>query len=163
MPDNVDHWLPNTRNRLAQRRARKPDTKAGQFWALWPEIKAALDGGQSVKTIQRWLQEDADLILTLSTLTSYISRSRQKECARRKAEAAEAFLRVHSRQTAVYPEPDNHPFTVSRDAPPAINGDSSVPERANDPMERAMQALRKRRLDIREIHGDGDPSNHKLI
>ena len=39
------------RNRLAQRRAKKPDTKAGQIWALWPEIRAALDDGQSFKSI----------------------------------------------------------------------------------------------------------------
>ena len=55
----ADNWIPDTRNRLAQRRAKKPDTKAGQLWALWPEIKAALEDGQSFKSIHQWLDEDA--------------------------------------------------------------------------------------------------------
>jgi len=41
----ADDWIPETRNRLAQRRAKKPDTKAVQIWALWAEIRAALDDG----------------------------------------------------------------------------------------------------------------------
>jgi hypothetical protein len=42
----------------------KPDTKAGQIWALWPEIKAALDDGQSFKSICHWLQQDAEIAVS---------------------------------------------------------------------------------------------------
>jgi hypothetical protein len=47
----ADNWIPESRNRLAQRRAKKPDTKSGQIWALWPEIKAALADGQSFRSV----------------------------------------------------------------------------------------------------------------
>jgi hypothetical protein len=39
------------RARLALLRAKKPCTKAGQVRALWPDIEAALAGGQSMKNI----------------------------------------------------------------------------------------------------------------
>ena len=51
----ADNWIPETRNRLAQRRAKKPDTKSGQIWALWPEIKAALAAGESFRSVCDWL------------------------------------------------------------------------------------------------------------
>ena len=60
-----DKWIPETRSRLAQPRGRKPDTKAGQLWALWPEIKAALEDGQSVRTVLDWLKEDAGIIVSV--------------------------------------------------------------------------------------------------
>jgi hypothetical protein len=41
----VENWIPETRNRLARRRAKKPDTKAGQIWPLLSEIKAAPEIG----------------------------------------------------------------------------------------------------------------------
>jgi hypothetical protein len=34
---------------------------------------------------------------------------------------------------------------------------------ANNPVERTMRALRKRRFDIREAHQNGDPTKVKLI
>ena len=58
-----EKWIPETRGRLAQRRARKPDTKSGQLWALWPEIKAALNDGQSVRTVLDWPKEDAGIVV----------------------------------------------------------------------------------------------------
>ena len=53
MPGN---WIGPVRNRLAAHRAEKPTTKAGQIRALWPEIEAALAGGQSMKSIRQWLE-----------------------------------------------------------------------------------------------------------
>jgi hypothetical protein len=74
-------WLSDTRARLAQRRGEKPATKAGQVRALWPEIEAALRGGQSMKSIRKWLEEDAGIRLGLTSLTSYIRRIRRREAA----------------------------------------------------------------------------------
>ena len=160
----TDNWIPETRSRLAQRRAGKPTTKAGQFWALWPEIKAALDQGQSIRTIQAWLEQDADLVLTVSTLTSYISRSRQRERVRRKMGVEETFIRVHQVPSGMHATGnDDSLTTLPQQAPSASIGNSCMREPVKNPMDQAMQALRKRRLDIREIHGDGDPTSENLI
>jgi hypothetical protein len=153
------HWIPETRHRLAQRRAKKPDTKFGQFWSLWPEIKAALGDGQSVRTLRQWLEEDAALVLTISTLTSYISRSRKRDLLRREAETADAFFRVQTQQTG------------STRAQPAGSGSFQIVENAavpssdesSGPLAAAMRALNRRRFDIRQVHGDGDPSDKNLI
>ncbi len=72
-------WMPEARSRLAQRRSEKPATKAGQVRALWPEIAAAIAGGQSLKSICKWLEEDAGIRIGLTSLTSYISRIRRRE------------------------------------------------------------------------------------
>src|SRR5215472_9140732 len=74
-------WVADARARLAQRCGEKPATKAGQVRALWPEIEAALQGGQSMKSIRKWLEEDAGIKLGLTSLTSYISRIRRREPA----------------------------------------------------------------------------------
>jgi hypothetical protein len=74
-----EKWIRETRGRLAQRRARKPDTKSGQLWALWPEIKAALNDGQSVRTVLDWPKEDAGIVVSIGSMTSYISRIRKRE------------------------------------------------------------------------------------
>jgi hypothetical protein len=72
-------WVMQARSRLARRRAEKPATKAGQIRALWPDIEAALAGGQSMKTICEWLAEDAGIALGVTSLTSYVSRIRRRE------------------------------------------------------------------------------------
>jgi hypothetical protein len=41
-------WIAETTDRLAQRRGKKPSTKAGQLRVLWPEIRAAKAEGQSL-------------------------------------------------------------------------------------------------------------------
>lgn len=154
MPDN---WIPETRNRLAQRRARKPDTKAGQLWALWPEIKAALAEGQSVRTVVQWLEEDAGVVVSIGSFTSYVSRNRRREAAQRTEEAAKAFVRAHdSKATTVHPMAEPRPESGHREQPQPEATES-------DPMARTMAALRKRRFDIREAHLNGDPSKVKLI
>ncbi len=156
LPDN---WIPETRNRLARRRAKKPDTKAGQLWALWPEIKAALAEGQSVRTVLGWLEEDAGVVVSLGSFTSYISRNRKREAAERIEEAAKSFARAHEVKAT----------WVATPAPASGGSESEKPDANNpavsesDPMARTMDALRKRRFDIREAHRNGDPTNVKLI
>ncbi len=74
-------WITETRDRLAQRRGKKPATKAGQLRALWPEIRAAKAEGQSLATIRQWLEEDAGIVVSVQSLGSYITRIRRKERA----------------------------------------------------------------------------------
>jgi hypothetical protein len=158
----ADNWIPETRNRLAQRRAKKPDTKSGQIWALWPEIKAALDDGQSFKSVCQWLGEDAGITVSIPSLRSYISRSRRREAAVRKAEAESAFVRAAAEDA---PSPRNGKRLSSKaQKNTALAEQPEETERPGDPLAGAMRALNKsRRFDIRDVHGDGDPSGKNLI
>jgi hypothetical protein len=113
---------------------------------LWPEIKAAIEEGQSVKTVRAWLEEDAGIALSITSLTSYISRIRRRELCRGAAHVATVF------QT----QPDESTVMPDRASAP----DDAVPR---DPLASAMAALRHRRFDIREMHGDGDPTDKNLI
>lgn len=74
-------WIAETRDRLAQRRGKKPATKAGQLRALWPEIRAAIADGQSLASIRQWLEEEAGIAVTVQSLGSYLTRIRRKERA----------------------------------------------------------------------------------
>jgi hypothetical protein len=157
----AENWIPETLNRLALRRATKPDTKAGQIWALWPEIKAAVDNGQSFKSRCEWLKEDAGIIISVASLRSYVSRSRRRETAMRKAEAENTFLRAAT--SDALPSPTNGKRPPERQKNMAPAGPTEEPDRG-DPLDAAMRALTKsRRFDIRDVHGDGDPSGKNLI
>jgi hypothetical protein len=75
-------WIAETRHRLAERRGKKPATKAGQIRALWPEIRAAINDGQSLASIRQWLEEEGGVIVTVQSLGSYLTRIRRKELAK---------------------------------------------------------------------------------
>ena len=143
-------WVTQTRNRLAARREEKPLTKAGQIRALWPEIEGALAGGQSLKSIREWLEEEG-VIVTRATLSSYKRRFRRREEADRKTAALEAFLRQTGAalQTPVAQE--------ASPEPPRVAG-----QPIRDPFAQARRALEKT-FDIRTIHGDGDPTGRNLV
>lgn len=148
----TESWIPNARDRLAQRRAEKPVTKAGQIWALWPEIKACLDSGQSHRTVRQWLEQDAGLVLTERAFAVYVSRSRRKEMAQRTAAATEAFFRAQDQSSPPQPKPAEQPSDVL------------TAERTSvDPATQTLKKLRKRAFDIRETHQNGDPTKVKLI
>ena len=74
-------WITETKDRLAQRRGKKPATKAGQLRALWPEIRSAKAEGQSLATIRQWLEEEAGIVVTVQSLGSYLTRFPRKERA----------------------------------------------------------------------------------
>jgi hypothetical protein len=126
-------WITEARRRLAEKKREKPETKAGQIWALWPEIKAAMAADQHIATICLCLQQEAGIQITPKVLTSYIGRCRKKE-----------------KSGHVTPN-----AAVSSTQPNFRSTD--------DPMAVAREALNKPRFDIRKIHGDGDPSDHNLI
>ena len=157
-PENSGTWIILARSRLAQRRAGKPATKAGQIRALWPEIDAALAGGQSMKSIRKWLEEDAGISVGITSLTSYISRLRRRERSNRRIDAPP--VQSVREQTSV--ESAQSPLSIRR--PLSTPRQTSRASRLHeDPLAHAMQALSKRPVDIREIHNDGDPNGRKLI
>ena len=120
-------WVSHARARFARHRTEKPATKAGQIRALWPDIEAALEGGQSMKSIRKWLEEDAGITLGIASLTSYISRIRRRRAAKQ-------------------PE-----------TPPGPSAHSSVATQAtasaaleHDPLAQAKRALSQPKFDIRK-------------
>ena len=113
---------------------------------LWPEIQAALAEGQSVKTIRTWLEEDAGVVLSITSLTSYISRIRRREVPCEPAGS----------QTTVQTQPNHRNVAPIRSSGPS-------PAAPHDPLAPAMAVLRQPRFDIREVHGDGDPTDKNLI
>jgi len=152
--DKSENWITLARNRLALRRAEKPATKAGQIRALWPEIEAAIAGGQSMKSIRKWLEEDAGITLGITSLTSYISRLRRRQTVKGSIGAPV----VDSVRAAKV-----EPVLASRPKRPIQPEASPAPEPPSDPLAQAMRALSKPRFDIREHHGDGDPEGKNLI
>ena len=142
------------RLRLALRCAEKPATKAGQIKALWPEIESALDKGQSMKTIHRWLEEEAGLRLGITSLTSYISRIRRREATRGCSEVSVGQV-VHLHTEPTPPLPSSRGSVAVR-----VSSETPKPD---DPLAQAMSVLSKSRLDIRKIHNDGDPEGRNLI
>jgi len=66
-------------NRLRARLQEKPRTKAGQVRQAWPDIKALLDAGHSLKDICNWLNETGIKIgyAKLSFYTGRLSRHNQ--------------------------------------------------------------------------------------
>jgi hypothetical protein len=146
-PENPsENWINDARRRLADWRGKKPETKAGQIWALWPEIRAAIEDGQSIKSIRAWLEEEVGVVVTADSLRSYVGRCRAKESGRETNE--HDSKRAHSA----------NPVGIPSRVPAALRTDT-----ANDPMAVARRALNKSRFDIRKIHGDGDPSDRNLI
>ena len=139
-------WVSHAHARLARRRTEKPATKAGQIRALWPDIEAALEGGQSMKSIRKWLEEDAGITLGITSLTSYISRIRRRLAAKRSMDAATG--QVVQTQTA----PGLSSSVATRAASPE-----------HDPLAQAKRVLSQPKFDIRKLHNDGDPQGRNLI
>ena len=131
-PSSLD-WFSLARAGFALHRTDKPATKAGQIRALWPDIEAALDGGQSMKSIRKWLEEDAGVSLSISSLTSYISRIRRR-----------------AKQPAVPPQV-------------GANDEAASKASEDDPLAQAKRVLSQPKLDIRKLHNDGDPEGRNLI
>ncbi len=141
-------WFSLARAGFARHRTDKPATKAGQIRALWPDIEAALDGGQSMKSIRKWLEEDAGVTLSITSLTSYISRIRRRLKAKRPAEETGQII-----QPQAPPGPNTRsPVTLTAAAAPE-----------HDPLGQAKRALSQPKLDIRKLHNDGDPEGRNLI
>jgi hypothetical protein len=145
------------RSRLALRCAEKPATKAGQIKALWPEIDAALDRGQSMKSIRKWLEDEAGLRLGITSLTSYISRIRRREAAAKRGAEGSVGQVLCPRTELTPPLPSPRASLSFRASTQAAQA------KQDDPLAQAMSVLSKPRLDIRKVHNDGDPEGRNLI
>jgi len=144
-------WFSLAHARFARHRTEKPATKAGQIRALWPDIEAAIEGGQSMKSIRKWLEEDAGVTLSITSLTSYISRIRRHLKAKRSAEAATGQI--------IQPQAPLGPNTRS----PVTNQLTAAAAPEHNPLAQAKRALSQPKLDIRKLHNDGDPEGRNLI
>jgi hypothetical protein len=157
-----ENWITEVRRRLAARREKKPETKGGQIWALWPEIKAALANGQTFKSIRLWLEEEGGVIVTAGSLRSYVRRCRRKEGGPREpgttAPAQPIFNKPILPKVPVLAA--HSPAVVSLRTTSESPAQASL---AHDPMAIAREALNKPRFDIRKVHNDGDPTGQNLI
>jgi hypothetical protein len=144
-------WFSLARAGFARHRTDKPATKAGQVRALWPDIEAAIDGGQSMKSIRKWLEEDAGVTLSISSLTLYVSRFRRRLKAKRSAEVATGQI--------LQPQAPAGPNARSQVATQVATG----PAPGDDPLAQAKRVLSQPKLDIRKLHNDGDPEGRNLI
>jgi hypothetical protein len=112
-------WIAETKDRLAQRRGKKPATKAGQLRALWPEIRAAIGDGHSLASIRQWLEEEAGIVVSVQSRGSYLTRIRRKERANPITPARQPLAPPPSpRRSAVEPKPtlSNPPVRVQTTA-----------------------------------------------
>ena len=77
----VEPWNKGFQNRLAALGEKKPERKAAQIRALWPEINVARERGHSLKTICDCLEAEG-IQISVTTLGSYIIRMRRKDGSR---------------------------------------------------------------------------------
>ena len=125
-------------NRLRGRLREKPRTKAGQVRQAWPDIKALLAAGHSLKDIWTWLNE-IGLEIGYARLSHYICQLRRRDEAAQleiresKAEVIEAAAEVF---TQTRPQ-------VRRDvAAASLVGDGHGKER--DPLANVLERESKR-------------------
>jgi hypothetical protein len=96
----------NARACLAALREKKPLTKAAQLRSLWPEIRAALDNGHSLKAISECLAADG-IAVSVRSLSVYVGRLRKNSMAGKKKQSAAlpAALPTAPRQVTPDPQP----------------------------------------------------------
>ena len=107
-----------------------------------------------MKSVCRWLEEDAGITLGVTSLTSYISRIRRRE--RRNPEAT-ARQSVRSQTEAI-----SESLSAGTPRRPPIATDT-LTNPPDDPLAQAMRVLLKPKMDIRKVHNDGDPQGRNLI
>jgi hypothetical protein len=71
-------WPPPNANRLSALREKKPQRKAAQIRAFWPDIKIAIENGHPYVLICECL-EAMGVSVTVKSLSSYVSRMRKKD------------------------------------------------------------------------------------
>jgi hypothetical protein len=129
----TDDWIEVARARMAARGKVKPATKAGAVRALWPAIQAALDNGQSLKSIRDWLAEEG-VDLTYNQLTSYVGRIRRRES---KGKSAPPQAGESTAGTKLVSSEGSDPIAPAPSPPPFA-------ERADDPLANVRARQEKR-------------------
>ena len=104
-----------------------------------------------MKSIRKWLEEDAGVTLSITSLTSYISRIRRRLKAKRPAKVATG--------QNIQPQAPQGPNARSQVANQVDTG----PALEDDPLAQAKRVLSQPKLDIRKLHNDGDPEGRNLI
>ena len=107
--------------RLRARLREKPRTKGGQVRRAWPEIRALLDSGHSLKDVYSWLNE-IGVAISYSRLSDYISRLRRREQAAALAGTGQPvpeLVRVSGRPLPV--EKSSREIRTEPDGAPAAN------------------------------------------
>ena len=150
--NQFEHWINEPRRRLPPLRGKKPETKARQFWALWPEISVALEDRHSVKGITLWLAEHIELTLTMNTMSTYIRRCRHRDTTHREP------AQWKSRLIQASAESSQASREIKPALPPLRKSLMSDSNRDKEP-----DIAYRPRFDIRKIHNDGDPTNLKMI
>jgi hypothetical protein len=114
MPQSGNHsdtWPPLARTRLAALREKKPARKSAQIRAVWPDIKAAVDNGHTLKAVCECL-EAAGIAVTVPALAVYIGRIRKKD---REIDSARAPVNaVDSRTSSTALGEGTNPKTAGR-------------------------------------------------
>jgi len=114
-----------------------------------------------MKTIRRWLEDDAGITVGINSLTSYISRLRRRRKSNRIEVPTMDAVQSQTRTPPVLsPLSVNPPLATPLQTRPVLTQPDNSPD---DPLAQAMRAVSKRAIDIREIHNDGDPNGRKLI
>jgi hypothetical protein len=98
----------NVRTRLAALREKKPLTKAAQIRALWPEIRASLDNGHSLKAVCECLAADG-ITLSVQRLGSFVVRNRRASALRNNITEASRVLNSSSQATSIQPTATTKP------------------------------------------------------
>jgi hypothetical protein len=93
-----------------------------------------------MKSIRKWLEEDAGITLGITSLTSYISRIRRRRAAK---------------QPQTPPGPSAHSSVATQ-----TTGSAAL---EHDPLAQAKRVLSQPKFDIRKLHNDGDPEGRNLI
>jgi Family of unknown function (DUF5338) len=131
-------------SRLRALRGEKPATRMGQIRWAWPDIKAALELGHSLKTIHQRLHESG-IQISYRTLSLYLSRVRKKEAGKPGSQIAS--------QSASLPVLPSAESEVNKEA-------SSKPLSKRDPLGSLRELNQKRP----GFHFDeGPPDLSKLI
>jgi hypothetical protein len=131
--DKSNDWIEVARARIAAKGKIKPATKAGAIRALWPAIQAAIDNGQSLKSIRDWLAEEG-VDLTYNQLTSYVGRIRRRESHGKSAPPSAGESTDSGKLIA---SNGSQPITPVFNHPPAA-------ERADDPLANVLARQQKR-------------------
>ena len=134
---------PNDLSRLRALRGEKPTAQMGQIRWAWPDIKAALELGHSLKTIHQRLNESG-IPISYRTLSLYLGRVRKQGTGKPASP-------ISSRSTPPIPGPAGPEYDA---------GSSTKRSEKRDPLANLRELNRKRP----GFHFDeGPPDLKKLI
>ena len=121
-------------------RREAPATRMAKVRKAWPDIRAALEAGHSLKVVHQRLSQGG-LSIPYRTLVAYVNRIRFEQSKNARPRATEG----------------KRPSSLS------LPRARSLTLTGSDPLAQAMEACAKPRYDIMAAHCDGDPTKKKLI